>query len=118
MQPTQSFHSVKAELIASLKSSGKTEINGAEVPSDPDEIELGVPVDRNDLSQGWVEMELPDDDEPIKKSKATNGSSLHQTPQAAGLNDGFMLAFRFESEEGDWDVIMPSYDDEDVPMTS
>lgn len=76
-------------------------------------------------------MEIPDigdDQTPESKPKARRKSSVFNAhPLGAGLKDGDMLAFKFKAEgsdqrpvdeidfdDGDWDVILPSYDEEDA----
>lgn len=124
---TQSFTSIKAELLEAIQSIGIHDINGDQIPTSSDDIVLGVPVDKNDLSNGWVDLEMlerEDDEESGSKMKGVKKNSvLNASPQGAGLKDGAMLAFKFrrhgdedESNLGgdDWDVIIPSYDDEDA----
>ena len=56
----------------------------------------------------------------MKGKGVKKGSVLNGSPLGAGLKDGAMLAFRFTKGPGEdamdlddeWDVIMPSYDDE------
>lgn len=110
VQPTQPFESIKEELLSSITASGKVDINGIKLPSDPNDIILGVPVDKNDISQGWVQLEM----QPGKGEERSGKSNtiFNESPMGAGLKDGSMLAFKFEGEKEDWDVIMPSYDEE------
>lgn len=110
MQATQSFDSIKEELLSSIKATGITSINGATLPSDASEIVLGVPVEKNDPKQGWVNLEIEGADVNGKTSK--KGSVLNENPMGAGLKDGALLAFRFATEQNTWDIITPSYDDE------
>lgn len=83
-----------------------------------------MPVDKNDISKGWVALEIPELDDGMTNGRAVKkGSVLNQSPLGAGLKDGAMLAFKFRKQDAgaddlgmdlddDWDVIMPSYDDE------
>ena len=66
-------------------------------------------------------LKIPEGEEADVKGKGVKkGSVLNGSPLGAGLKDGAMLAFRFTkgAEEDamdlddEWDVIMPSYDDE------
>lgn len=66
-------------------------------------------------------LKIPEADEADVKGKGVKkGSVLNSSPLGAGLKDGAMLAFRFTKGAADdamdlddeWDVIMPSYDDE------
>ena len=124
---TQSFTSIKAELLEAIQSIGIHDINGDQLPTSSDDIVLGVPVDKNDLSNGWVDLEMlerEDDEESGSKLKGVKKNSvLNASPIGAGLKDGAMLAFKFRSHGDenemnmggdDWDVIIPSYDDEDA----
>ncbi|KAI9880816.1 MAG: hypothetical protein M1830_000252 [Pleopsidium flavum] len=128
VDPGQSFDSIKQDLLDALKKSGRTELNGEPVPSDSDHVLLGLPMDKNDLSKGWVKLEIPEteieDGLGAKKKVGGKKSILNASPQGAGLKDGAVLAFRF-SESGDkvdeeglevgygkWDVVIPSYEDE------
>ena len=83
-----------------------------------------MPTDKNDISRGWVPLKIPEIEDGDKKGKGVKkGSVLNASPLGAGLKDGALLAFRFakgtaeddgmeEDENEEWDVIMPSYDDE------
>lgn len=128
VEQTQSFSSIKSDLLDALKGRGYTEINQRSVPSDPEDIILGLPVDKNDLSKGWVGLDIPtmdvEDETGSKKKTGGNKSVLNASPLGAGLRDGSLLAFKFKSsdakmdddgldmEDSDWDVVMPSYDEE------
>ncbi|MCJ1321314.1 hypothetical protein MMC15_006658 [Xylographa vitiligo] len=128
VEQTQSFSSIKADLLDALKGRGYTEINQRFLPSDAENIILGIPVDRNDPSKGWVGLDIPamDTEDEIGSKKKLGGkrSVLNASPLGAGLRDGSLLAFKFRSEDAkkdddgldlddsDWDVIMPSYDEE------
>ena len=122
VQQSQSFDSIKRDLLDAITATNIKEINGNALPSDPEDIELGLPRDKNDVSKGWVPLKIPEAEEADVKGKGVKkGSVLNGSPLGAGLKDGAMLAFRFtEGNEEDrmdlddeWDVIMPSYDDED-----
>ena len=112
MQATQSFDSIKQELLSSIKAAGKEDINGAILPSDANDIIFGVPIEKHDPSQGWVDVEIKVDEGDSKSGK--NKSVFNESPMGAGLKDGAVLAFKFAGETGDWDVIMPSYEEEDT----
>ena len=121
VQRSQPFDSIKRDLLDAIKATNIKDINGNALPSDPEDIELGVPRDKNDTSKGWVPLKIPEAEEADVKGKGVKkGSVLNESPLGAGLKDGAMLAFRFTkgaAEDGmdlddEWDVIMPSYDDE------
>jgi hypothetical protein len=123
LQPHEPLAAVKEKLLEAFKSRNMTEVNGEPVPSDPTLIEFGVPVDRSDLEKGWNLL-------PTDETKATAGRKASSgTILAAGLASGHLVAFRFrkpgdvpESDEVDrdielndpgWDVVIPSFDDEE-----
>lgn len=121
VQQSQSFDSIKRDLLDAIKARKVEDINGNALPSDPEEIEFGVPRDRNDISKGWVALKIPEVEEGDTKGKGVKkGSVLNGSPLGAGLKDGAILAFKFTQgpeEDGmelddEWDVIMPSYDDD------
>ena len=82
-----------------------------------------MPRDKYDISKGWVPLKIPEVEDVDTKGKGKGvkkDSVLNGSPLGAGLKDGAMLAFRFAkgpAEDGmdvddEWDVIIPSYDDE------
>ena len=128
VEQTQSFTSIKQDLLDAIRKTGQTEMNGNPLPSDPEEVIFGLPVDKNDLTRGWVRQEIPEMD-----VEGTNGdtkkiggkkSILNASPLGAGLKDGAVLAFKFgkggveldeegfDTENDEWDVLIPSYEDE------
>ena len=94
---------------------------------------FGIPVDKNDISKGWVGLDIPavevEDNLGSKKKVGGKKSVLNTSPAGAGLKDGGMLAFKFRGEDAlvdqdgldmddnDWDVIMPTYEDEAQSQT-
>ena len=114
-------------MLEALNERGYTEINQRALPSSAEDIILGLPINRNDLSKGWVGLDIPtmelEDEAGSKKQIGGKKSVLNSSPLGAGLRDGSLLAFKFRSEDAkdndgldlkdsDWDVIMPSYDEE------
>ena len=128
MEPSQSFTTIKSDLLEALRQRGGTEINGDPLPSDPEDVIFGVPVDKNDPNKGWVGLDIPatdtEDDAGGKKKVGSKKSVLNASPLGAGLRDGAMLAFKFRSDDAqmdedgidldysNWDVVIPSYDEE------
>lgn len=121
VQQSQPFDSIKSELLDAIKATRIKDINGNPLPSDPQDIEFGVPRDKNDISKGWVALKIPEVEDGDTKGKGVKKDSiLNGSPLGAGLKDGAMLAFKFTKgdEENamdldeEWDVIIPSYDDE------
>ncbi|KAI9773110.1 MAG: hypothetical protein M1840_008231 [Geoglossum simile] len=93
--------------ITTLKSSlltALTSINPATLPlslttlpTDPEDLVLGVPIDIYDLHKGWVKLLIPEP--PKTKSKRPSGRGVfNETVHAAGLKDGNILAFRLRTE--------------------
>ncbi|KAL8970794.1 MAG: hypothetical protein Q9183_001358 [Haloplaca sp. 2 TL-2023] len=126
VSPRDTIDSIKKELLETIQSTGVIDINGHQLPTNPEDISFGVPVDKNDPSQGWVDLEIPAlEDNDGKKGKAKD-SILNKTPQGAGLKDGSLLAFRFRAADKDidddeltadnerWDVVMPSFEEDEV----
>lgn len=118
LQPHEPLTTAKEKLLQALKARNVTEINGDLVPDDPDAIEFGMAEDRNDLDKGWTRLDAD------TKAKTDAAGSL----QAAGLQDGHPVAFRFrkaqeaaletgdvevELEDPGWDVVTPHFDDEE-----
>lgn len=132
LQPHESLTSAKEKLLQALVSRGLRDINGDTIPNDPAEIELGVPVDKSDLEKGWMRLatDMPGEEDDGAAKKATAKSKSIDTLQGAGLLDGSSVAFRFrkptEAAVGDeldtdlelndpgWDVVIPSFDDEEA----
>ena len=135
--PTAPFPEIKSLLLCALKCRAITLIADEEVPDDPENIEFGVLKNKKDPSEGWVPLDIKEmeiiDGKGGKKKLGGKKSVLNESPAGASLGDGSMLAFRFRSRQksvepggvGDagseldlapdpgWDVILPSYDDED-----
>ena len=117
---TQTFESIRIELLQAIKATGLKDIDGEDLPSDPEDIILGVPMDKNNLDKGWVNLEIPefDEDDARRKSGVKKGSVLNESPLGAGLKDGDMLAVRFRKAptdemelDGEWEVTLPNLDD-------
>ncbi|KAI4208261.1 MAG: hypothetical protein LQ346_000141 [Caloplaca aetnensis] len=121
VSPHDTFTTVKSNLLDAIISTGVPHINGDSLPANPEDVILGVLIDNNDPSQGWVDLEIPGpEDDGGKKTKKAN--VLNATPSGAGLKDGMVLAFKFRPKDAvdstdvdnnEWDVVMPAYDDED-----
>ncbi|KAG7007005.1 hypothetical protein G7Y79_00012g033410 [Physcia stellaris] len=132
--PTDPFTTIKSALLSSLRATGLQSLplqdRSAPIPNSPDDVILGVPVDRNDYSKGWVDLLIPEADHDENGDedgggggggKVKKGSVLNESPLGAGLRDGDVIAFRFRGEgerEGEkteeWDVVIPSYEEEDA----
>ena len=120
---SQSFTSIKQELLEAIKATGKATLNDQALPTDPDDVILGIPVDRYDLSKGWVGLDIPDfDEDGGRTKKAGKNSILNSSPLGAGLKDGAVLAFKFRDssmteeemdlDDNNWDVVLPNYEEE------
>ncbi|KAL9595616.1 MAG: hypothetical protein Q9219_006322 [cf. Caloplaca sp. 3 TL-2023] len=123
ISPHQSMISVKENLLEAIKSTRVSEINGNPLPSNPEDVILGVPIDHKDPNQGWIDLEIPDFEDDSGRKGNKKPSVLNATPMGAGLKDGMVLAFKFRKESSgddlmdldhnEWDVVMPKYDDEE-----
>lgn len=121
--PDDSFTSVKERLLEAAKATQIKAINGQPLPSEPDDLILGVLIDENEPNEGWVGLEIPELEDDTGKKGSKNSGVLNATPMGAGLRDGSVLAFRFRNEASDaddlvmddekWDVVMPDIDDDD-----
>ncbi|OXV10958.1 hypothetical protein Egran_01287 [Elaphomyces granulatus] len=132
LPPLESIELTKEKLLEALKTRGILEINGDPVPNNSSDIELGVPVDRNELEKGWTRLDFDDSD--ITGGEAmTNGAGRKKRKpnmnlRSADIRDGQPIAFRFrkpreeiqdkdelelelELEDPAWDVIIPTLDD-------
>ncbi|KAL8661386.1 MAG: hypothetical protein Q9202_005628 [Teloschistes flavicans] len=120
------FDSIKEKLLGTLKTTGVTQINGHSVPSDPNDIILGVPIDKNDPDRGWVGSDIPSGKYDGAKEGTTKDSMLNSTPSGAGCKDSTVFAFRFrengsdglemDDDDGKFDVVMPTFEDEEEPQ--
>jgi len=133
--PTTPFPEIKSLLLSALKTRDITSIDDEAISSDPEDIEFGVLRNKKDPSEGWVALDIKEqelaDSKGAKRKIGGKKSILNESPAGASLGDGSMLAFRFRTkeksvppEEGDavidvdsepgpgWNVILPSYDDE------
>ncbi|MCJ1480644.1 hypothetical protein MMC06_000799 [Schaereria dolodes] len=127
VEQAQSFISIKQELLEAIRKSGRTEVNGRSLPADPEDVIFGLPKEKNDYRE-WVGIDIPnveiEDDMGSKKKVGGKKSVLNASPLGAGLKDGAILAFKFKQEDSrmdedgldmddsNWDVVMPSYEDE------
>ena len=75
--------------------------------------------------ESYAEGDSEGDEEEMETKKrkkkpgrpSTKGQGVRrESPMGAGLKDGAAVAFRFrggEEEEGEWDVVVPRYEDEE-----
>ncbi|KAJ6021842.1 hypothetical protein N7540_007346 [Penicillium herquei] len=90
----------REKILLSLKSRLLTDINGDAIPEQPEDIELGVPVDRSNLSKGWKLLVVSE--EP--------GDSIEEVRR----QNGDLIAFRFRggsntNDDEGWDVLIPQF---------
>ncbi|KIW19252.1 hypothetical protein PV08_03546 [Exophiala spinifera] len=140
--PETPFSEIKNLLLAALRSRNVTTLPNTEtpLPEDPEQLELGVLVDRKDASKGWVPLLIKEQEfrgaKGLKKKVGGETSVLNESPLGAGLNDGTWIAYRVKAqlkksedvdmaeadgasdldltEDPGWDVVIPSFDDDDV----
>lgn len=138
--PTKPFTEIKGLLLAALQSRNfKTLPNSTTpLPDDPEDVELGVLVDKKDASKGWRPMEIKEHEvtgpRGAKKKVGGKKSVLNESPLGAGLGDGAWIAYRVKGiqkqpedqdagtedgtpdieieEDPGWDVVIPSFDDD------
>lgn len=138
VNPDQSIESLKENLLYALRDVKPSPnfLNGRSPPSSISQIQLAMPRNALNVSEGWeyfdespgFEIEDEDDGESKGKSKGkgkakTESSGL--TVREAGIRDNGVLAFRWRDEEsavgpgdadepmedGEWDVVIPTFDD-------
>ncbi|KAL6236590.1 hypothetical protein BDW75DRAFT_206429 [Aspergillus navahoensis] len=127
LPPTQTIEATKINLLEALRARGLNEINGDPVPEDPTAVEFGVAVDKNDLEKGWTSLEALkiEAEDVTKRGPGKKATSL--SLKAAEISNGQSIAFRFrktgvagsdnatdlDSEDPGWDVVIPSFNDEE-----
>ena len=94
------------------------------MPSDPEAVVFGIQVDKHDPNKGWLPLKIPENEDGNPKGKGIKKDSvLNESPLGAGLKDSQMLAFKFQDSgeqrdaDDDWDVVMPSYEDDASSQT-
>ena len=129
----QSLSSIKSDLLQALMLSGHQSFNGRALPSSADDIEFALPVDKNDLKQGWTSLDSRFSTERVDKGRRSKGDvangTLDDSPLGLGLKDGGVLAFRFRASDESgpeetmdtnkalWHVAIPSYEDESATQS-
>ncbi|RAL07528.1 uncharacterized protein BO97DRAFT_408978 [Aspergillus homomorphus CBS 101889] len=133
LPPSETVAAAKNALLRSLQARGLTDINGDVIPVNASDIELGIPVDRNDLEKGWTRLEADDPDFNVAdapKRGAGKKAAGSLTLLAADLKNGQSIAFRFQKSTGEesekneeladqdledpgWDVVLPAFEDEE-----
>lgn len=139
VDPFQPLSEVRADLLDALNETNPSgELNGKKIPKNPDDIQLGRAVDRNNLNLGYVTIGKGDESaEPSGKGKgksAAGGGSksdagkIKDCPEGSGIKKSDVVAFKFKSADEDveedgegvekWDVKVPTmeetYGDEDA----
>ena len=140
--PSTPISDLKTLLLAALTSRGIATLpsTNTSLPTSPDELELGILLDKKDASKGFKllsegrQQQQEEDTKSSKKGKgrpSKGGSSVGGTVEAAGLTDGSWVAYRIrngnvkeeEDEEGNmmvdiddpgWDVVVPSFEEADA----
>ncbi|KAI5288611.1 hypothetical protein KEM52_001095 [Ascosphaera acerosa] len=121
---TESFVTIRQQLLDALRARGVRDVGGVPVPDDPADFEFALPVDPSKPGKGgWVLLEVP--------TETTRRGAVNPNPAAAGIKDSAIIALRvrkradglteeekveLELEDRGWDVVLPSLDDdEEVP---
>ncbi|KAJ5735458.1 uncharacterized protein N7483_000583 [Penicillium malachiteum] len=102
LKPHDNLSKAKENILLSLKSRSLTDINGDAIPEQPEDIELGVPVDRSNPAKGWKLLVIPEE----------SGDSIEEVRR----QNGDLIAFRFRDESNDddsWDILIPEYGEYD-----
>lgn len=133
--PQYPFDSLKSDLLTALgdlPADSATRQALPDLPSNPSHISFAVLVDKNDPSQGWVPIDIPETEVEAGENGETRtvggkGSVLNEDPQSAGLKDGAQIAFRFltkdeissgvvSSDGSLWGVTQPKFEDEGADL--
>jgi hypothetical protein len=127
VDPAQSLASLKQSLLDALNNAPKDLPETTPAPDSIDQIEIGIPVDLFDFSQGFqaieedqdISLDGEDDVKQKGKSRASKGSA--SSIQSLGVKKNYVLAYRFkeDNEEQDetmgedqgWDVEIPVFQD-------
>ena len=124
VDPLNTFSTIKSYLYDALQDTGlRNHETGQSIdlPSSPDEIQLGRPLNINDAHEGfqlgeWEYAPADEEDDTgkgkgkAKAGKKVNGAAttgianLKDCPKGAGLKDGAVLAFRWAGD-GTWDGV-------------
>ena len=128
--PQQSFDSLREDLLRALKDTHPDgTINGHPLPPKSSHILLARPNDLQNIDKGFTSVtdkvgDIITGNENVGRKKAGQPELKlkEATPKAAGLRDGSVVAYKFRTDldddydpalDEDWDVMMPSYDDQD-----
>ena len=142
VSPTQPFSTTKSLLLLALESREISHIGSAPRPEDGEDLELAILVDRKDVSKGWIALEVAERRRAEAAAKGVGkkkgvqqtrvgGQGGEGTPEGLGLVDGAWIAVRvredgkggkrdgededefLEVDEREWDVVVPSFEDEE-----
>lgn len=125
LPPYESIATAKERLLEALRARGLKEINGDPVCDDASDIEIGVPVDKNDLGKGWTRLDADapvfggEEGPPNKtrpsgstgKKDAQRGAAASVSLRAADLRNGQAIAFRFRKQGGEHEGGQPDLND-------
>jgi len=133
--PTQRLSEVKTMLLTALESRGISTFPGTDIllPTEADELEFAVLIDRRDPQKGWVNAEdgiSLATSKPGKKKAANKPSGPVENVADLELKDGAWIAYRLKTSDMDimqegsspdiemredpgWNVTIPSYDEEE-----
>lgn len=138
VDPDQSIEGLKENLLYALRDVKPSPhfLNGRSPPSSISQIRLAMPRNPPDLGEGWeffdespgFQIEVEDDGDSKGKSKGKGKAKTESsvlTVREAGIKDNAVFAFRWRDdenavgvgdadepmEEGEWDVVIPTFDD-------
>lgn len=148
VSPNQPFSTVKQLLLSAMQARGISSLSSptaptnkpTPLPTEPDDIELGILIDKKDAAKGWTLLTPGSSSasglssKALKKKAAAAAPSSAKpdgdidTPAGAGLTDGSWLAYRVKQglekeepsvdENGDVDVEMNEDQGWDVVLPS
>jgi hypothetical protein len=104
--PNTTLSDLKQQLLKALRATHPTQVlsDGKGIPTSVADVELGLPVEPNDLTQGWRMIDLSFTDDNTTDAGSTKGAvSKDKALKTLGIKADSVLAFRFKNEDGDLD---------------
>lgn len=128
--PETTLATLKSQLLEVLSARGLSRLPGTEtaLPSDPNDLELGVLLDKHEPQKGWVSTEGLASLSSTKSSSKKKSKGTVENVGDLELKDGGWIAYRIRvprlagTEEDDeleavqdpgWNVELPTFDDEE-----
>jgi hypothetical protein len=128
--PETSFTTLKFQLLEVLSARGLGHLPGTTttLPTDPNDLELGVLLDKHEPQKGWVATDSLAGLSTTKSSSKKKSKGVVETVGDLELKDGGWIAYRVREprlgggdddeeleaiEDPGWNVELPTFDDEE-----